>query len=181
MVCQCFLIMHFYCSCISKDLLIMFCFWFGYSFFLCYSTARVLCTLVWPLQGARSNLGWSSCLVRKRSKCSDSKISKNLLLIPSFFLWSLNSLNYDHYVNCVVLLNQDATANDIRTNEFDVKGFPTLYFKSASGKLSQYNGERTKEAIIEFIQQNRDDKTAQSEADSTTSESVKTDSAKDEL
>ncbi|XP_009594447.1 protein disulfide-isomerase-like [Nicotiana tomentosiformis] len=81
----------------------------------------------------------------------------------------------------VMIAKLDATANDIRTNEFDVKGFPTLYFKSASGKLSQYNGERTKEAIIEFIQQNRDDKTAQSEADSTTSESVKTDSAKDEL
>ncbi|XP_016483820.1 protein disulfide-isomerase-like [Nicotiana tabacum] len=81
----------------------------------------------------------------------------------------------------VLIAKLDATANDIRTNEFDVKGFPTLYFKSASGKLSQYNGERTKEAIIEFIQQNRDDKTAQSEADSTTSESVKTDSAKDEL
>ncbi|OIT03332.1 PREDICTED: protein disulfide-isomerase-like [Nicotiana attenuata] len=81
----------------------------------------------------------------------------------------------------VLIAKLDATANDIRTDEFDVKGFPTLYFKSASGKLSQYNGERTKEAIIEFIEQNRDDKPAQSEADSTTSESVITDSAKDEL
>ncbi|XP_009799259.1 protein disulfide-isomerase-like [Nicotiana tabacum] len=81
----------------------------------------------------------------------------------------------------VLIAKLDATANDIRTDEFDVKGFPTVYFKSASGKLSQYNGERTKEAIIEFIQQNRDDKPAQSEADSTTPESVNTDSAKDEL
>ncbi|KAK4363729.1 hypothetical protein RND71_018970 [Anisodus tanguticus] len=67
----------------------------------------------------------------------------------------------------------DATANDLPKGEFDVQGFPTMYFRSASGNLSQYNGDRTKEAIIEFIKKNRD-KPAQSD-------SVKADSAKDEL
>ncbi|KAK4353501.1 hypothetical protein RND71_029019 [Anisodus tanguticus] len=84
----------------------------------------------------------------------------------------------------VLIAKLDATANDIPKGEFDVKGFPTLYFKSASGNLTQYDGDRTKEAIIEFIEKNRDKPAAQSEsvkADSTTPESVTTDSAKDEL
>ena len=51
---------------------------------------------------------------------------------------------------------QDATANDIPTDTFEVQGYPTLYFRSASGKLSQYDGGRTKEDIIEFIEKNKD-------------------------
>ncbi|XP_031107005.1 protein disulfide-isomerase-like [Ipomoea triloba] len=45
----------------------------------------------------------------------------------------------------------DATANDIPKGKFEVKGFPTLYFKSAFGNLLQYEGNRTKEDIIDFI------------------------------
>ncbi|CAK9142927.1 unnamed protein product [Ilex paraguariensis] len=63
----------------------------------------------------------------------------------------------------VLIAKIDATANDIPTGTFDVKGYPTLYFKSASGNLSQYEGDRTKEDIIDFIQKNRD-KTAQQES-----------------
>ncbi|TMW86309.1 hypothetical protein EJD97_021598 [Solanum chilense] len=73
----------------------------------------------------------------------------------------------------VLIAKLDATANDLPKGDFDVQGFPTMYFRSASGNLSQYNGERTKEAIIEFIEKNRD-KPAQSD-------SAKVDSAKDEL
>lgn len=51
---------------------------------------------------------------------------------------------------------QDATANDIPSDVFDVKGYPTLYFRSASGNLLQYDGDRTKDDMIEFIQKNRD-------------------------
>lgn len=51
---------------------------------------------------------------------------------------------------------QDATANDIPQGTFDVQGYPTLYFKTASGKISQYEGDRTKEDIIDFIHNNRD-------------------------
>lgn len=40
---------------------------------------------------------------------------------------------------------------------FEIKGYPTLYFKSASGKLLQYRGKRTKDKIIEFIKKNKDD------------------------
>nr|GMC96557.1 protein disulfide-isomerase-like [Ipomoea batatas] len=61
----------------------------------------------------------------------------------------------------VMIAKLDATANDIPKGKFEVKGFPTLYFKSASGNLLQYEGNRTKEDIIDFIQKNRD-KTIQS-------------------
>ncbi|KAH0676925.1 hypothetical protein KY285_024726 [Solanum tuberosum] len=85
----------------------------------------------------------------------------------------------------VLIAKLDATANDIPKGEFDIKGFPTLYFKSASGNISQYEGDRTKEAIIEFIEKNRDKTAAHDsesvKADSTKPESVTTDSAKDEL
>lgn len=63
-------------------------------------------------------------------------------------------------MSCVTF--QDATANDIPSETFDVQGYPTVYFRSASGKLSQYDGGRTKEDIIEFIEKNRD-KPAQQE------------------
>lgn len=56
---------------------------------------------------------------------------------------------------------QDATANDIPSETFEVQGYPTLYFRSVSGKLSQYDGNRTKEDIIEFIEKNRDKPAAQ--------------------
>jgi len=56
----------------------------------------------------------------------------------------------------VVIAKLDATANDVPSDKFDVKGYPTMYFRSASGKLLEYDGERTKEAIIDFIEKNRD-------------------------
>lgn len=57
---------------------------------------------------------------------------------------------------------QDATANDIPSDTFEVQGFPTLYFRSSSGNLVQYDGGRSKEEIIDFIEKNRD-KTVQDE------------------
>ncbi|XP_058097456.1 protein disulfide-isomerase [Magnolia sinica] len=68
----------------------------------------------------------------------------------------------------VIIAKIDATANDIPNDAFDVKGYPTLYFQSSSGKLVPYDGNRTKEDIIEFIEKNRD-------------AAVQPDSVKDEL
>lgn len=51
---------------------------------------------------------------------------------------------------------QDGTQNDIPSDTFDIKGYPTMYFRSSSGKVVPYDGDRTKEDIIEFIQKNRD-------------------------
>uniref|UniRef100_A0A1D1ZAU0 Protein disulfide-isomerase n=1 Tax=Anthurium amnicola TaxID=1678845 RepID=A0A1D1ZAU0_9ARAE len=55
----------------------------------------------------------------------------------------------------VIIAKMDATANDVPSG-FEVQGYPTLYFKSASGKVVEYDGGRTKEDFIEFIQKNRD-------------------------
>ncbi|KAI3672781.1 hypothetical protein L6452_38881 [Arctium lappa] len=56
----------------------------------------------------------------------------------------------------VVIAKIDATANDIVHEGFDIKGYPTLYFKSASGNLLPYDGKRSKEKIIDFIKKNKD-------------------------
>ncbi|THG08331.1 hypothetical protein TEA_011094 [Camellia sinensis var. sinensis] len=65
----------------------------------------------------------------------------------------------------VIIAKIDATANDIPVDMFDVKGYPTLYFRSASGNLLQYDGDRTKEDIIDFIKKNKDKTTQQDQQD----------------
>lgn len=57
----------------------------------------------------------------------------------------------------VMIAKFDGSNNDIPSDEFEVQGYPTLYFRSSSGKVVPYEGNRTKEDIIEFIQKNRED------------------------
>ncbi|KAH7445484.1 hypothetical protein KP509_01G011100 [Ceratopteris richardii] len=56
----------------------------------------------------------------------------------------------------VVIAKLDATANDIRDKRFDIQGFPTLYFHTSSGKVVPYDGNRTKEDLISFINSNKE-------------------------
>jgi protein disulfide-isomerase A1 len=71
------------------------------------------------------------------------------------------ALSFENDVD-VIIAKIDATANDIPApDSFDVKGYPTLYFRSADGNLSQYDGDRTKEDIIEYIQKNRSGQTTE--------------------
>ncbi|KAL8171765.1 hypothetical protein V2J09_023569 [Rumex salicifolius] len=58
----------------------------------------------------------------------------------------------------VVIAKIDATANDYPSDYFSVKGFPTLYFKSASGKIVEYDGGREKGDMIKFVEEHRDGK-----------------------
>ncbi|CAM6084019.1 unnamed protein product [Calypogeia fissa] len=55
----------------------------------------------------------------------------------------------------VVIAKFDAAANDVDSDLFDVRDFPTLYFYNAEGVITPYDGERTKEAITEFINEHR--------------------------
>ncbi|KAG6500670.1 protein disulfide-isomerase-like [Zingiber officinale] len=80
----------------------------------------------------------------------------------------------------VVIAKMDATANDV-PNEFNVKGYPTLYFSSASGQLSVFEGDRTAEGIINFLKANKDTTSHSGSTDSVKVESVSTDSVRDEL
>jgi protein disulfide-isomerase A1 len=75
---------------------------------------------------------------------------------------------------------QDATANDIPSDTYDVKGFPTIFFRSATGKLVQYEGDRTKQDIIDFIEKNRD-KIGQQEPAKEEEPAKEQEPAKDEL
>ncbi|KAH9691223.1 protein disulfide isomerase-like 1-1 [Citrus sinensis] len=73
----------------------------------------------------------------------------------------------------VVIAKFDATANDIPGDTFEVQGYPTVFFRSASGKTVPYEGDRTKEDIVDFIENNRDKAAPK--------ETVKEESGKDEL
>jgi len=53
----------------------------------------------------------------------------------------------------VIIAKMDATANEVE--EFEISGFPTLkYFPSGSSEVVDYNGERTMEAMHQFVESN---------------------------
>jgi len=51
----------------------------------------------------------------------------------------------------IVIANIDATENDI-PDEFDVKGFPTIFFVNKENKIEPYKGERELEAFLSFLE-----------------------------
>ncbi|KAL9665435.1 hypothetical protein QQ045_020855 [Rhodiola kirilowii] len=57
----------------------------------------------------------------------------------------------------VMIVKLDATQNDVPQKTFHVKAFPTLYYKSSSGKIMLYEGDRSKEDFISFIEKHRDE------------------------
>jgi len=58
--------------------------------------------------------------------------------------------------NDVVIAKFDATANDWPKDKFEVKGFPTMYFKPAgkNSKILSYNGGREVSEMEKFIKSN---------------------------
>ncbi|CAM8951902.1 unnamed protein product [Rhodiola kirilowii] len=84
----------------------------------------------------------------------------------------------------VVIAKLDATANDVPQSTFAVQGFPTLYFKSSTGKIIEYDGGRSKEDFISFIEKHRDDGSSATTASDVPSSSTPTkedEDVKDEL
>ncbi|KAL4282325.1 hypothetical protein GQ457_03G029710 [Hibiscus cannabinus] len=65
------------------------------------------------------------------------------------------AIHYEKDAN-VLIAKLDATANDIEDPNFEVKGYPAVYFRSADGNITSYEGDRTKEDFIDFIEKNRD-------------------------
>jgi protein disulfide-isomerase A1 len=41
-------------------------------------------------------------------------------------------------------------------SEFDVQGYPTMYFVTPSGKKTSYDGGRTADDIVDFIKKNKE-------------------------
>jgi len=53
----------------------------------------------------------------------------------------------------IVIAKMDSTANEVE--EFEIQGFPTLkFFPSGSDKVVDYNGDRTLDAMVEFVNSN---------------------------
>ncbi|XP_047067132.1 protein disulfide isomerase-like 1-2 isoform X1 [Lolium rigidum] len=92
----------------------------------------------------------------------------------------------------VVIAKMDGTANDI-PSDFEVEGYPSLYFiPSNGGDLLSYEGDRTAQEIINFVNKNREPKLGASAAveevtqtsvveEEVTSSSSSSASVKDEL
>ena len=67
------------------------------------------------------------------------------------FLSSTSILWYNVQDTGVKIAAMDATAHDVPKN-FDVQGYPTLYFLPAGSKKPvSYDGAREEKAMIEFI------------------------------
>ncbi|KAJ4869054.1 Protein disulfide isomerase-like 1-1 [Raphanus sativus] len=80
-----------------------------------------------------------------------------------------------HCQKLVPILDEVAVTqpqNDFPNDTFDVKGFPTIYLRSASGNIVVYEGDRTKEDIISFIDKNKDT-AGEPKKEETTAEAVK--------
>lgn len=41
--------------------------------------------------------------------------------------------------------------SDARTKDWDVDGYPSVYYKASGGGLYKYNGDRTLQGIVRFI------------------------------
>jgi protein disulfide-isomerase A1 len=52
----------------------------------------------------------------------------------------------------VVIAKMDATANDVVDSRFSVKGFPTLYLKTAAGEVVPYSGDRSESDLTQFVE-----------------------------
>jgi protein disulfide-isomerase A1 len=63
--------------------------------------------------------------------------------------------------------------------DFDVQGYPTLYFVTPSGKKVSYDGGRTADEIVDYIKKNKE--TAGQAAAEATKEAAATEPLKDEL
>ncbi|KAL5203916.1 hypothetical protein ABZP36_008787 [Zizania latifolia] len=73
----------------------------------------------------------------------------------------------------VVIAKMDATANDVPI-EFDVQGYPTMYFVTPSGKMVSYDSGRTADEIVDYIKKNKETASQPTEkADLGAAESVK--------
>ena len=70
---------------------------------------------------------------------------------------SLLHLNLSYKNHCGLTLHcfQDATANDV-PSEFEVQGYPTLYFVTPSGKVTSYDSGRTADEIVDFIKKSKE-------------------------
>ncbi|XP_057540671.1 protein disulfide-isomerase-like [Amaranthus tricolor] len=66
----------------------------------------------------------------------------------------------------ILIAKYDKSANDIPSGAFEVQGFPIMYFIKKNGEIIKYDGGRTKEDLISFIEEHKSDKKSKSEVES---------------
>merc|ERR1711907_104916 len=49
----------------------------------------------------------------------------------------------------------DGTQNDILDDRFDVRGYPALFFMNSEGKVESYNGGRTLDDMLKYIEEHK--------------------------
>lgn len=79
------------------------------------------------------------------------------LILPSSRRSRLDVVNTGTHADPVHSAQMDATLNDVPPSApFKVQGFPTLKFKPAGGlEFIDYNGDRSLESLIEFVETNK--------------------------
>merc|ERR1711981_257505 len=55
----------------------------------------------------------------------------------------------------VIVAKLDGTQNDILDDRFDVRGYPALFFMNSEGKVEAYSGQRSKDDMLKYIEENK--------------------------
>ncbi|KAG8681750.1 protein disulfide-isomerase precursor [Ceratobasidium sp. 395] len=89
-------------------------------------------------------------------------------------VWENLAELYKDQKDKLTILKMDATTNDLPPSAgFKISGFPTLKFKPAGSKtFVDYEGDRSLESLIEFVQTNAKNKVSQPEVPAAPTESV---------
>ena len=70
--------------------------------------------------------------------------------------------------------------NDV-PSEFDVQGYPTMYFVTPGGKVTSYDAGRTADEIIDFIKKNKETSGATPASEKAAEAAPASEPVKDEL
>ena len=55
----------------------------------------------------------------------------------------------------VIIAKMDGTENEIMDDRFDVRGYPALFFMNSEGKVESYNGGRTLDDMLKYIEEHK--------------------------
>jgi protein disulfide-isomerase A1 len=67
----------------------------------------------------------------------------------------------------IMIAKMDATLNDVTSDKFDVKGFPTLNFVTKDGTVTTYSGGRTEKELIAYVKEQTGSKASPASSEST--------------
>ncbi|KAM0839355.1 hypothetical protein ACQ4PT_060368 [Festuca glaucescens] len=95
---------------------------------------------------------------RKISMPKHDKTRITVICLGNLILMFLEAQSYPCSTDLTSIsqpCSRDATVNDVPA-EFDVQGYPTLYFVTPSGKMVSYDGGRIADEIVDYIKKNKE-------------------------